>query len=204
MFRSSDVASSSDSTPVVSFRVKRWAGRGNRSSPLHGSESFVAPTPKVPHFPPVPETNHWHEGHISPGYRPPQLVPPGHGGLQPPPIFRQSNHVGAPSIGGLHFSSPPLRVHSPSWSCLDLALPRPKACGMPSPGPLTGGSPADVVAISDPVGGRVPTGSSAFSTKELYTHLKAQHVNTWLSLLDAAGEASSLFCDTRHSALAAS
>ena len=81
MFRLPDDATDSDMAPVVSFRVKRWAGGGNRSSPFHGSESFVAPTPKVPHIPPIPDTNRWHEGRFSPGYRPVLVAPAGHGDL---------------------------------------------------------------------------------------------------------------------------
>ena len=80
---------------------------------------------------------------------------------------------------------------------------RPKLAIPAASGPAFASPVALALPASDPILGLVPTGSGVQSMKDLHAQLQAQHLKSWLALLDTAGDASSLVCATAHSELAA-
>ena len=185
----------------VTFRVKRWAGRGTRVAPFRVAANFVEPSPKRAAVPSIPVVDRWQDGHVA-GLRAfPWSLHLG-SGHHPPPIFRVSGQQFDPPVGGLTFDPPPLRIHAPGLCSITSVPARPKAAPVPGPGPTSCSPAALVLPAPEPMLGLVPTGSSAQTMKDSHTQLKAQHLKSWLLLLDSAGEASALVCATAHSELA--
>lgn len=180
-------------------RVKRFANRAFRASPLVAKASSV---PVNPHVCP-PTCGRWDHGALSLACRPQEGGLLRMGGLAPPPRAPPAAPSGSLKVGGLQFCPRPLAVYSPGMQHITLAGCVPQVPRSPTFHPPMMGTSVQA-GISDLVSAVIPTGSSAMSMSHMHDHLKAQHLRQWLLILDSASSASSLFVSTLHSEFAES
>eukprot|EP00435_Cladocopium_sp_Y103_P062983 s777_g24.t1 len=129
------------------------------------------------------------------------LVPPLGSGLAPPALVKGRPSSPALQVGGLQYARPSLKISAPGINPL-VALPvRPQvSASRPFRPPLL--AVLDQASLSEPIGGVTPSGHSTFSMLAMHDQLEAQHLKSWLSLLDTAGHHSDLFTVTADSELA--
>ena len=178
------------SLPAPVCRVKRYAGRGHRSSPISppSDAGFSKSASSIPsHL-----LNRWTDGRFSSGYRPPSIFPIVGPALAAPSHHRSPLGFQNLTIGGLQYTRPCLGVHARGFQPL-VELPRPPGMGTKVVSPFRQLSTA---LVSEPVVGISASSSKVQSMHALHNQLKNQHLRQWLQLLEDAGHHSRLFQDT--------
>ena len=182
--------------PEPVCRVKRYAGTGQRVSPLacptESGFSKSAPTT------PSRLLNRWVDGRLSQDYRPPSVLPGAGSALVPPSFHRSPLGFQRLTVGGLAYNRHSLGVHARGFQPL-VALPQPPqvlVAGVMGALPFR---PLSTALVPEPVVGINASSLKVQSMHNLHNQLKDQHLRQWLQLLEDARDHSHLFMATSNS-----
>ena len=183
--------------------VKRFQRK--RSLDTAESVPFIPPAPKFG-FMQAPSPCRWDGLTVSDSWRPrfptPATRPPNVVAAATP--MKKSGTFAVPcTASGLVYSRPRLGVHSAALKSLYALAPPPKQPCRPSwptlPGLAGDGSTSGPLTNDKPF--QVSSTNKAETMQSVHSQLKAQHMVVWLSLLESAGQQSTLFRDTASSDL---
>ena len=107
-------------------------------------------------------------------------------GLPPPPTFGASPGSAPLRVGGLVHTHPPLGIHNPGMRPLVSLPTRGQVTVVPAMGPLAFGDDEAALRLCLQLQGSALLVVSTVTMSAMHDQLKAQHLRTWLQLIENA------------------